>query len=45
MERYEITKWSDQYNIADNNHLNLVVFDHPLSKEEAERELIKLKNN
>jgi len=43
MGRYEIIEWSGQYNIADNDYLNLVVFDYPMSKEEAEKELLKLK--
>ena len=42
MTRYEIIKWDGGYNIADNNFLNAVVFDHSLSYEEAVLELEKL---
>lgn len=45
MDRYEIIEWDGQYNIADNNYLNRVVFDYAISKEEAEKELEKLCND
>jgi len=41
MERYEIVKWLDKYNIADNKYLNLVVFDYPLSKKEALKVMVE----
>jgi len=44
MKRYEIIEWAGQYNIADNRYLNLVVFDHTLTKEEAEKQLKLLGN-
>jgi len=42
MNRYEIIEWDGQYNIADNNYLNLVVFDYAISKKQALIELEKL---
>jgi hypothetical protein len=42
MIRYEIIEWDGQYNIADNNYLNLVVFAYGMSKEQALRELVRL---
>lgn len=38
MKRYEVIPWDGQYNVADNNYLDPVVFDHAITQTKAETE-------
>ncbi len=42
MSRYQIIEWGGQCNIADNNYLNLVVFNEAIIREQAEIEMNNL---
>lgn len=45
MKRYEVIKWGNGYNIADNKYLNVVLYDSALTKEEAEEFAEEYNNN